>query len=77
MAHVEAHDFHTTHKPIITKKIWLSIISVVVFFVLYLGSSEQTLKSPYGIGNKLNTILTNVNSVLFPPWAKRLKVYEL
>lgn len=67
---VEVHDFHTTYKPIITKKAWLVIISVVVFFVLYLGSSEQTLKSPDGlakyftsIGNKLNTILINVNSV--------------
>jgi hypothetical protein len=70
MTLVEAHDFQPTDKPIISKKVWLIIIYVVVFFALHLGSSEQTLKSPYGlttyfirIGNKLNTVLTNVNSV--------------
>jgi hypothetical protein len=70
MTLVEVHDFQPTYKPIISKKVWFIIISVVAFFVLHLSSSEQTLKSPYGlttyfirIGNKLNAILTNVNSV--------------
>jgi hypothetical protein len=70
MTLVEVHDFQPTYKPVISKKVWLIIISVAAFFVLHLGSSEQTLKSPSGlttyfirIGNKLNTILTNVNSV--------------
>jgi hypothetical protein len=65
---VEAHDFHTTYKPIITKKAWFIIISMILIFVLYLSFSEQTSKSPGGgltpyfinTGNLLNIILTNV-----------------
>jgi hypothetical protein len=72
IAQIETRDFHTTYKPIISQKAWLIIISMVVFFVFYLGFSEQASKptdglTPYfiGIGNTLNTILTNVNSVPF------------
>lgn len=67
---IEAYDLHTTYKPIISQKVWLIIISAIVFFVSYFYFSEQASKSPSGltpyfisIGNALNTILTSVNSV--------------
>jgi hypothetical protein len=71
MTQVEARDFHTRDKPIITKKAWLIIISAILVFVLYLSFSEQTSKPPGGgltpyfinIGNTLNIILTNVYSI--------------
>jgi hypothetical protein len=70
IAQIEAHDLRTAYKPIISQKVWLIIISIVVFLVFYLGFSEQASKptdglTPYfiGIGNTLNTILTSVNSV--------------
>lgn len=71
LTQIEESVLHTKHKPIIPQKAWLIVISMIVFFVIYLGFSEQSLKSPEGltlyfisIGNILSTIL-NVNSV--PP----------
>jgi hypothetical protein len=70
IARIEEGDLRATHKPIVSQKTWLIIISAIAFFVLYLGLSNQTPISPDGltpyfisIGNALNAILTNVNSV--------------
>jgi hypothetical protein len=70
IAQIEAHNLRTAYKPIISQKVWRIIISMVVFLVFYLVFSEQASKptdglTPYliSIGNTLNTILTNVNSV--------------
>jgi hypothetical protein len=72
MAQVEALDSQTTYKSVIPKKVWLAMTSGMVFFVLYLCFSEETLKTPLGltryfihIGNALSAVLTSVNSI--PP----------
>jgi hypothetical protein len=69
---VEALDFQRTYKSIITKKVWLIIISGIGLLVLYAGLSGETLKSPEGltryfidIGNALSTLLSRVNFI--PP----------
>ena len=70
MAQVEKSDFHTSHQPIVPKKVWLIIISAIFCLGLYLGFAEQSSKSPDGltryfldIGNAMTTLLTGVNFV--------------
>lgn len=68
MTQVVFHEGKTTYKPIITKKTWYFVATLIAFFLVMLDVSEKVPTSPQGltsyfsvVGRALNSIFTFVS----------------